>query len=223
MRIANPPNQHVENHAWKPRLRREGPVRTSRPNRFIFPVMMRLHTRIHTQRGVDAHFQRLFSSNIGTCVEPVFQSPSLMPMFTLQPVHSPCWMRYAVGSVAHYIPRLPLSQTLSRRLATLSFHPVSISYPPYFNHRTIARHHRHFSTLSTHFPTSVHLLTPRCQPAVISGDFGVHTDSAGRPFIDRDPKLFRHVLNYLRSQCTNLAVPTSLPSCIRATPRRSIG
>jgi hypothetical protein len=46
---------------------------------------------------------------------------------------------------------------------------------------------------------------------VISGDFGVHQDSAGRPFIDRDPKLFRHVLNYLRSQCTNLAVSAPSP------------
>jgi hypothetical protein len=52
--------------------------------------------------------------------------------------------------------------------------------------------------------------------AVISGDFGVHQDSAGRPFIDRDPKLFRHVLNYLRSQCTNLAV--GAPSPLYALP-----
>mmetsp|Transcript_13982 Transcript_13982/g.34144 ORF Transcript_13982/g.34144 Transcript_13982/m.34144 type:complete len:244 (+) Transcript_13982:200-931(+) len=39
---------------------------------------------------------------------------------------------------------------------------------------------------------------------LIGGEFGVHTDAQGLPFIDRDPKLFRYCLNYLRSQCTSL-------------------
>jgi len=42
--------------------------------------------------------------------------------------------------------------------------------------------------------------------SLVGGDFGVHRDTRGLPFIDRDPKLFRHVLNYLRSQCTSLAL-----------------
>mmetsp|Transcript_24989 Transcript_24989/g.48566 ORF Transcript_24989/g.48566 Transcript_24989/m.48566 type:complete len:214 (-) Transcript_24989:6-647(-) len=42
--------------------------------------------------------------------------------------------------------------------------------------------------------------------SLVGGEFGVHRDSKGLPFIDRDPKLFRHVLNFLRSQCTSLVL-----------------
>jgi len=38
--------------------------------------------------------------------------------------------------------------------------------------------------------------------SILSGTFGVSHDERGRIFIDRDPKMFRYVLNYLRSQCT---------------------
>eukprot|EP00960_Hanusia_phi_P017591 517967-Hanusia_phi.AAC.1 len=41
---------------------------------------------------------------------------------------------------------------------------------------------------------------------LIGGNFGGQKDAKGNLFIDRDPKLFSYVLNYLRSQCTHLAI-----------------
>lgn len=51
---------------------------------------------------------------------------------------------------------------------------------------------------------------------LISGNFGVQRDSKGHIFIDRDPKLFRTVINYLRSQCTQLVVEDSNKGKLRA-------